>query len=144
MSSERLSRFIDAQDLVLERVEAELTAGRKQSHWMWFVFPQIAGLGHSAMVQAYAIADLDEAGRYLADPVLGTRLRKHVGLLLHHRGAAIVDILGEPDDMKLRSCLTLFRAAASLPQDVSLFDDALGAFYGGQADALTARLLPPT
>lgn len=136
-----MSRFIDAQDPVLERVEAELAAGRKRSHWMWFVFPQIAGLGRSATAQAYAIAGLDEARRYLAHPVLGDRLRKHVGLLLRHREAAIVDVLGQPDDMKLRSCLTLFRAAAASPHDVRLFDDALDAFYGGEPDALTLRLL---
>ena len=83
MTSGDLDRFVSAQDAVLPRVVAELQAGRKQTHWMWFVFPQLAGLGRSATASFYAIADLREAQHYLAHPVLGSRLRQHVGLLLH-------------------------------------------------------------
>ena len=141
MTDTGLNRFVEAQDPVLDAVEAELAQGRKRTHWMWFVFPQITGLGHSAMARTYAIRDLPEARRYLADPVLGERLRRHIGLLLRHRVRPILEILGEPDDMKFRSCLTLFRTAASDPDDVRLFDEALGAFYGGRADERTLGLL---
>lgn len=140
MTDTGLERFVLAQDSVLASVEAELALGCKRTHWMWFVFPQLAGLGHSSMARAYAIADLDEARRYLAHPVLGERLRLHVGKMLSHRGRPVRDILGEPDDMKFRSCLTLFRAAAS-EEDRRLFDDTLGAFYGGVPDERTLGLL---
>ncbi|MEN3974461.1 DUF1810 domain-containing protein [Emcibacter sp. SYSU 3D8] len=140
MSSSDLSHFIEAQDAVWPQVTAELAAGRKRTHWMWFVFPQIAGLGFSHRAQVYAIKDLDHARRYLADDVLGTRLREGVQLMLRHAGRSATDILGAPDDMKLRSCLTLFREAAS-GADSALFDAALGAFYGGQPDPRTLELL---
>ena len=93
---------------VYARVTDELTRGRKQSHWMWFVFPQVAGLGHSAMAQRYAIGDLDEAQRYLDHAILGNRLRETVQLMLRHRDKSALAILGSPDDLKFRSCLTLF------------------------------------
>lgn len=136
-----LERFVEAQDTVLFQVERELAAGRKATHWMWFVFPQIAGLGSSGMARRYALRDLAEARAFLAHPVLGKRLRKAVGLMLGHRGASAYAILGSPDDVKFRSCLTLFREAAEAEADRALFQDGLDAFYGGAADDATlARL----
>jgi uncharacterized protein (DUF1810 family) len=103
-----LVRFLDAQSDVYERVTKELIEGRKQTHWMWFVFPQLAGLGHSSMAQRYAIRDLDQARRYQAHPTLGSRLRHDVRLMASHKGKSALEILGSPDDLKFRSCLTLF------------------------------------
>ena len=103
-----LQRFVDAQASVYERVRAELRNGRKQSHWMWFIFPQIAGLGHSAMAQRYAISSLREAEAYLKHPVLGPRLRECTRLMLRIEGKSAHDILGSPDDLKFHSSLTLF------------------------------------
>ena len=97
-----LQRFVDAQAPVYERVRAELKNGRKQSHWMWFIFPQIAGLGHSAMARRYAISSLDEAKVYLAHPVLGPRLRECTRLVVQTDGRSAYEILGSPDDMKFR------------------------------------------
>ena len=121
MTDTDLAHFVEAQVPVLDQVVAELNAGTKRTHWMWFIFPQIAGLGHSAMARHYAISDLGQARRYLADPVLGERLRHHVRLMLDHKGKSALEILGSPDDLKFRSCLTLFRAAASEESDRSLF-----------------------
>src|SRR5580692_6153851 len=105
-----LERFVTAQAPVIDRVRAELRAGSKRSHWMWFVFPQIAGLGSSAMAQRYAIASLDEAGAYLAHPVLGPRLRDCTALALDVAGRTAHQIFGNPDDLKFHSSLTLFAA----------------------------------
>src|SRR5574338_913021 len=102
-----LQRFVDAQAPVYDRVRAELRRGRKQSHWMWFIFPQIASLGHSPMAQRYAISSLEEVKAYLEHPVLGARLRECTRLILAVEGRSARGILGPPDDMKLRSCLTL-------------------------------------
>ena len=141
-----LQRFIDAQDTpagdgtVYERALAELRAGAKRSHWMWFVFPQLTGLGASAMAWRYAIADLAEAGAYLAHPVLGPRLRACVAALNAVEGRTAHQIMGSPDDLKLRSSLTLFLLAA--PEDVG-FRAALERYYGGQSDPLTMRMLGP-
>jgi uncharacterized protein (DUF1810 family) len=99
----------------------ELAKGRKETHWMWFIFPQLAGLGRSGMAQHYAIHDLDQAKRYLADSILGPRLRQVVKLLMDQKGKSAFEILGSPDDLKLRSCLTLFREAASEETDRDLF-----------------------
>jgi len=133
-----LQRFVKAQDLVLERVLAELRSGCKKSHWMWFVFPQIEGLGSSAMSQRYAIVSLDEARAYLAHPDLGARLRQCVELLLGLEGLSAHAIFGSPDDMKLHSSLTLFARAA--PGD-PLFRRALEKYFGGLPDHATmARL----
>jgi uncharacterized protein (DUF1810 family) len=97
--------FVNAQAPVYSQVIEELTAGCKQTHWLWFIFPQVKGLGHSAMAQRYAIRDLDQATRYLADPILGSRLRHDVRLMMGHKGKSALEILGSPDDLKFRSCL---------------------------------------
>jgi uncharacterized protein (DUF1810 family) len=139
-----LVRFLDAQS-DHDEVTKELTEGRKQTHWMWFVFPQLEGLGHSSMAQRYAIRDLDQARRYLAHPLLGRRLRRDVRLMMSHKGKSALDILGSPDDLKFRSCLTLFaEAASSDDSDQALFKQALDQFYGGQADPRTMELLRST
>ncbi len=134
----RLERFIDAQDAggTYECAVAELRAGRKRSHWMWFVFPQIAGLGRSAMSQRYAIASLDEARAYVAHPVLGARLRECARILAASDASSARDILGDTDAMKLHSSMTLFARAA--PDDV-VFQHVLDRFFGGRADSQTLR-----
>ena len=124
---------MEAQGPVIHEVAAELCAGRKLSHWMWFIFPQLTGLGHSPMAQHYAIQDLDQARRYLYDPVLGARLRSHIRLMLGHKNRSAMEILGSPDDLKFRSCLTLFQAAANEEPGWSLFAEAINQFYDGVA-----------
>jgi uncharacterized protein (DUF1810 family) len=141
MTDPDLVRFVEAQDSVRRQVVEELTAGHKQTHWMWFVFPQLAGLGHSAMAERYAIRGLDEAERYLADPVLGDCLRHDVRLMLRHAGKSAFQILGSPDDLKFRSCVTLFAHAASNDEDRCLFKEALDQFYEGKSDPHTEQLL---
>jgi uncharacterized protein (DUF1810 family) len=136
-----LVRFVEAQDSVRRRVVEELTAGQKRTHWMWFVFPQLAGLGHSAMAERYAIRDLDRAKRYLADKILGDRLRHDVHLMLCHKNKTALQILGSPDDLKFRSCMTLFAHAASNEDDRSLLKQALEQFYEGKPDPRTEQLL---
>jgi len=136
-----LIRFVNAQAEVYSQVIEELTGGCKRTHWMWFIFPQLAGLGHSTMAQRYAIHDLDQAKRYLADPILGSRLRHDVRLMMRHKGKSALDILGSPDDRKFRSCLTLFGQAASDNSDRMLFTEALDQFYGGEPDPRTLDLL---
>ena len=132
-----LERFVEAQKGIYPRALAELKAGRKQSHWMWFIFPQIAGLGHSAMAQMYAIASLDEAKVYLAHPVLGARLRECCRVVQDVKGKSAHAIFGSPDDLKFRSSLTLFDLAA--PNDI--FRAALDKYFDGKEDDLTlARL----
>jgi uncharacterized protein (DUF1810 family) len=131
----QLDRFVAAQDDGSYRAAvAELRAGRKTSHWMWFIFPQVAGLGRSAAAQHFAISALDEAQAYLRHPVLGPRLRECVQLLAALDGKSADQILGSVDAMKLRSSLTLFMAAAP---DEPLFRDALAKYFGGAADQLT-------
>ena len=139
-----LLRFVNAQSDVYNQVTDELTKGRKRTHWMWFIFPQLAGLGHSSMAQRYAILDLDQARRYLADPLLGSRLRHDVRLMMSHEEKSALDILGSPDDLKFRSCLTLFAQAASDDADHVLFNQALDQFYCGNGDPRTKELLGPT
>ncbi|GLO51255.1 hypothetical protein D3C81_785890 [compost metagenome] len=134
-----LQRFVEAQNPVYDQVMQELQAGRKRSHWMWYVFPQLDGLGHSAMAERYALAGIDEARAYLAHPLLGPRLEACVTALLQHRDKSAREMLGSPDHLKLRSCLTLFaRAAPGNP----LFQLALVQFYDGEPDALTLAMLP--
>jgi uncharacterized protein (DUF1810 family) len=141
MAEADLVRFLDAQSDVYEEVTKELTEGQKQTHWMWFIFPQLAGLGHSSMARRYAICDLDQARRYLAHPLLRGRLRHDVRLVSSHEGKSAVEILGSPDDLKFRSCLTLFAEAARENSDRALFKQALEQFYGGKADSRTMELL---
>ena len=129
-----LARFLHAQEPIYEQALAELRSGRKQTHWMWFIFPQIAGLGFSAMAKLYAITSLDEAREYLAHPVLGKRLEECTRIVLRHGNRTAYDIFDTPDDMKFRSSMTLFhRAAPSNP----LFKQALDTFYGGEEDPNT-------
>ena len=137
-----LDRFVEAQQGVWRSALAELEAGRKASHWMWFVFPQIAGLGTSVMARRYAIADGAEARAYLAHPVLGSRLRQAVAAILCHAGASAESILGGIDAIKLRSSMTLFEAAAiDSGDDPASFARCLDAFYEGVRDPKTlARL----
>jgi uncharacterized protein (DUF1810 family) len=133
-----LERFVRAQAEVYEQVVAELRAGRKRTHWMWFVFPQLAGLGHSAMAQRYAIASLDEARAYLEHPVLGARLRECSGLVLAVPGKTSHEIFGSPDDLKFHSSMTLFhRAAPAEP----VFSECLRKYFAAQEDALTLAAL---
>jgi uncharacterized protein (DUF1810 family) len=132
-----LERFVIAQAQIYPRVLAELKAGRKQSHWMWFIFPQVAGLGHSAMAQMYAIASLEEAKAYLAHPVLGARLRECCQAVMAVEGKSAHEIFGSPDDLKFRSSLTLFDLAS--PNDI--FQAALDKYFGGDADPLTLQKL---
>ena len=132
-----LERFVDAQAPVYPRVLAELRQGRKQSHWMWFIFPQLAGLGHSAMAQRFAITSRDEAAAYLAHGVLGPRLRECTALVNAVEGRTIREILGSPDDLKFCSSMTLFGAVSSDPA----FTAAIAKFYGGRSDQRTLDLL---
>ena len=135
-----LQRFVDAQDAggTYERALAELRAGQKRSHWMWFVFPQLAGLGFSPMAQRYAIASLDEAKAYLAHPVLGPRLRACVAAVNAVAGRTAHDIFGSPDDWKFRSCLTLFAHATP---DNADFLTAVSSYYGGEYDPASLKIL---
>ena len=133
-----LDRFVAAQDGVHARALTELKQGRKQSHWMWFVFPQIAGLGTSPRASLYAIASTKEARAYLAHPLLGPRLGACTAAMLGHRERSAESILGPVDAMKFRSSMTLFEAVADKP---ALFADALEVFYDGERDAATLRIL---
>jgi uncharacterized protein (DUF1810 family) len=133
-----LGRFVEAQTPVFSRVLDELSAGRKASHWMWFVFAQLRGLGHSEMAKRFAISGLAEARAYLEHDVLGPRLEECVKILLSHSEKSATQILGSPDDMKLRSCLTLFLAAH--PKS-PLYQQALDQFYSGAVDGRTVALL---
>lgn len=133
-----LQRFVKAQQTVYPRVVAELDAGRKRSHWMWFIFPQIAGLGHSAMAQHYAIGSRGEATAYLAHPVLGPRLIECTGLVNKIAGRTAEEIFGYPDDMKFRSSMTLF---AEVVADRGIFEEALRKYFDGAPDPLTLERL---
>ncbi|MBK6009394.1 DUF1810 domain-containing protein [Ramlibacter ginsenosidimutans] len=132
-----LDRFVTAQAPVMGQVLDELRAGSKRSHWMWFVFPQLQGLGTSGMAQRYGIASLAEARAYLAHPVLGPRLLACCGLMLQVQGRSAQAILGSPDDLKFRSCCTLFALAA--PHE-PVFQQCLDRFYGGVPDPRTVAL----
>lgn len=133
-----LDRFLQAQEPVWPRVVAELRAGCKRTHWMWFVFPQIQGLGHSDMARRYAIESLAEARAYLAHPVLGSRLRACSQVLLELETTSALEVFGTPDDLKLRSSMTLF-GEASAPG--SVFDAVLQKYFGGQKDSRTLERL---
>ena len=132
-----LQRFVDAQAPVYPRVVAELRQGRKQSHWMWFIFPQLAGLGHSAMARRFAISSREEAVAYLAHGVLGPRLAECTSLVNAVEGRTIREILGSPDDLKFCSSMTLFGAVSDEP----VFDQALARYFAGERDGATLEML---
>jgi uncharacterized protein (DUF1810 family) len=132
-----LTRFVRAQDPVFRDIQGELTRGRKQSHWMWFVFPQVAGLGFSAMSQRYAIASRAEASAYLAHPTLGPRLIECTHLVLAVEGRTINAILGAPDDAKFHTSMTLFDAVSGEP----VFAEALARYFSGERDQATLDIL---
>ncbi|MGZ6780433.1 MAG: DUF1810 domain-containing protein [Mycobacterium sp.] len=133
-----LQRFVDAQEPIYNTVIGELTAGRKRSHWMWFVFPQLRGLGSSPTAVRFGISSIDEARAYLAHDLLGARLRECAGLVAGIDGRSAEDIFGWPDDLKLRSSMTLFSRAAG---GDSVFAAVLEKFYNGEDDPATlARL----
>ena len=152
-----LQRFVEAQDQgdTYERALAELRAGRKTSHWMWFVFPQIAGLGRSEMSRRYAIASLEEARAYLEHPLLGARLVECAQALLQHEGLSAREIMGEIDAIKLRSSMTLFSQAVRIASprrasdsdafrgldEIEVFEQVLQRYFGGEPDAATLRLI---
>ncbi len=126
-----LQRFVDAQQPVYEQVCAELRAGRKRSHWMWFVFPQIRGLGASPMAMRFAISEMEEARAYLEHPVLGPRLRACAGIVVGVQGKTVEEIFGYPDDLKFHSSMTLFAKAA---EEAGVFGEALEKYFGGELD----------
>ena len=134
----RLDRFIEAQAPVYAQALGELRAGQKQSHWMWFIFPQVAGLGQSAMSRAYAIQSIDEARAYLAHPVLGARLRECCQTVMNLRIKSAEEIFGSTDAMKFRSCLTLF---TETDHDEVLFFNLLEKYFDGDADEATLEIL---
>lgn len=140
MSDVNLDRFVSAQNSgVVSAVERELTTGRKQSHWMWFVFPQLAGLGSSPTAHLYAIRSLDEARAYLSHPTLGPRLLKWTALVNAIEGKTANQVFGWPDDLKFRSSMTLFHRA---DPSATVFRDALTKYYQGEEDPRTIELLP--
>lgn len=133
-----LARFVDAQQPVYDTVLRELRAGRKRSHWMWFVFPQLRGLGSSPTAVRFGISSIDEARAYLAHDLLGARLRECAALVAAVEGRSARDVFGWPDDLKLRSSMTLFSRAAG---GQSVFDAVLDKFYGGEEDPATLERL---
>jgi|SRR6516162_4729844 len=133
-----LQRFVDAQNPRFEGVRAELRSGRKTSHWMWFIFPQIKGLGHSPLARKFAISSREEADAYLRHSILGPRLRECTQIVNLIEGRSIEQIFGSPDDLKFRSCMTLFAHATA---DNQLFMDALQKYCGGKSDLLTLERL---
>jgi uncharacterized protein (DUF1810 family) len=136
-----LRRFVEAQAPVYDAALAELSAGRKRSHWMWFVFPQLRGLGSSPAAHHYGISSLAEARAYLAHEVLGARLRECARLAASIEGRTVEQIFGRPDDLKLRSSMTLFATAADDPAAAADFVAVLDAFFGGEKDPRTVELL---
>ena len=133
-----LQRFVDAQDRVYDAVRGELGAGRKRTHWMWYVFPQLKGLGSSSTAQRYAITCCEEATAYAEHPILGPRLRECTRLVLAVEGRSAEQIFEYPDDLKLRSCLTLFEQCAA---DNAVFRDALLKYFRGEPDEATLEIL---
>ena len=133
-----LARFVAAQDPVLAEVRRELQAGRKRSHWMWFVFPQLRALGRSPTALHYGLASIEEAAAYLAHPLLGPRLLECTALMNAVPGRTAREILGSPDDLKFRSCMTLF---AAVDPAVPAFREALATYFDGAPDPATLALL---
>ena len=136
-----LERFVRAQEGVYEQACAELRTGRKRTHWMWFIFPQIKGLGSSEMAARYAIRSIEEARAYLEHPVLGPRLRECSEIVVGVDGRTVEEIFGYPDDLKFHSSMTLFAQAAEISEEDLVFSRALDKYFGGREDAATiARL----
>jgi len=133
-----LQRFVDAQSRCFDRVCRELSEGHKQTHWMWFIFPQLKGLGHSAMALRYAISSRQEAEAYLSNPILGSRLRHCTQLVMVVEGRSIEEIFEVPDDLKFRSSMTLFANTAG---ENKIFKAALQKYFAGKPDPLTIDLL---
>ena len=136
-----LTRYLEAQNPVYETVLAELHAGRKHTHWIWFIFPQIAGLGQSSTSKLYAIQSLAEAEQYLADPILAPRLRACTALVMDVPNKDLTQILGYPDDLKFRSSMTLFAQTPSDNPEDDIFTQALNHFFDGAPDLATLDLL---
>ena len=133
-----LKRFISAQEGIYDRVLDELRGGLKRTHWMWYIFPQIDGLGHSPTTRHYAVKSVEEARRYLRHPVLGTRLVESAEAVLAVQGCSVSDIFGYPDDMKLQSSMTLFALVA---EPRSVFERVLEKYYQGKRDARTLQIV---
>ena len=133
-----LDRFVQAQEQVMDQVRRELRDGRKRTHWMWFVFPQLSGLGHSPTARHYAIAGLDEAHAFLKHPILGPRLIECSELVCKLVGRSIKEVFGTPDHLKFHSCMTLF---SLLPDGAPVFESALEKYFGGVLDRLTNEKL---
>ena len=131
-------RFLDAQEGVFETACGELARGRKESHWMWFIFPQMEGLGRSSVARRYAVKSRAEAEAYLCHPILGARLRQSAQALLKVEGKTATQVMGSPDDLKLRSSMTLFALVAG---DEIVFQEVLDKYYGGEKDTKTVALL---
>lgn len=138
MMADEFQHFIEAQEPVYDRVVQELTNGEKRSHWMWFIFPQLIGLGHSFMAQRFALHSLNEARRYAEHPVLGKRLRECARILHNLENRTVPEIFGSPDDLKFHSSMTLF--ALALPQE-PLFESVLNKYFAGQRDKKTIEIL---
>jgi uncharacterized protein (DUF1810 family) len=136
-----LRRFTEAQERVYPTVLAELREGRKRSHWIWFIFPQLRGLGRSSTARHYGIASREEASAYLAHPTLGPRLRECAGLVAAIDGRTAEEIFGWPDCLKVRSCMTLFAAVAADPAEQADFQAVLDEFYDGLGDPVTLEML---
>jgi uncharacterized protein (DUF1810 family) len=136
-----LERFVRAQEGVYEQACAELRAGRKRTHWMWFIFPQIKGLGSSEMAMRYAIASIEEAKAYLEHPVLGSRLRECTQTVLDVKGKTAEEIFGYPDNLKFHSSMTLFAQAAEISEEDLVFSQALDKYFEGKEDAGTIERL---
>jgi uncharacterized protein (DUF1810 family) len=135
-----LIRFVEAQDPVYAQVCSELKRGHKTGHWMWFIFPQIAGLGNSEMSRRFAIGSVREAEEYLKHPVLGARLRECADLVLKVSGKSAYEVFGTPDDMKFRSCMTLF---SEVENESSVFEDNIRKYFGGMRDKRTLGIFTP-
>ena len=138
MDINSLERFVKAQELAYPIALQDIKKGKKRSHWMWYIFPQLRGLGMSSMAHKYGIVDLDEAKAYLAHPVLSGRLYELCGELLKHKDKTALEIFGDIDEMKLKSSMTLF---ALTSEDYTIFDEVLEHFFGGEMDEVTVKLI---
>ena len=138
MDFNSLDRFVQAQTLMYPSVLKQMQNGKKTSHWMWYMFPQLRGLGTSTMAHIYGISGLGEAKAYLAHPVLSERLYKLCGELLKHKDKTALEIFGNIDEMKLKSSMTLF---ALTSEDYTIFDEVLEHFFGGEMDEVTVKLI---